>query len=429
MRQAGILCHLTSLPSQTLGADAHQFCRLLSDIGCGVWQMLPLTPPDEHGSPYASHSAFAIWDGFRDPEMHYRLNYESEEGWIDKNRHWLEDYALFEVLKYQLDGLPWTQWPAPLRNREPEAIKEIIDELSGSIGKWMEEQFILKIDWGQLRDTAEECGVSLFGDLPFFVAHDSADVWANQHLFKLEASGAPSVVAGVPPDYFSPDGQKWGTVLYDWDAHRDENFAWWKARTARMFEMFDLVRIDHFRALDSAWEIPAHHPTAKNGQWVKGPHAELLEAILEVSPAGKIVAEDLGIIPKSVVELRKKYGISGMAVLHFANDDVDNPHNPENHTEDMVVYTGTHDNDTTAGWGGKPVRDLIQEALNSPATLAIIPLQDIMELGSEARMNTPGTESGNWSWQFQWSEIDKEATNWLSEMISHSKRNHNQIDS
>jgi 4-alpha-glucanotransferase len=361
--------------------------------------------------------------------MHYRLDYEYVEAWFEKNLHWLEDYALFEVLKHQLDDLPWTQWPAPLRNREPEAIEEIMDELSGSIHKWMEEQFIINIDWNQLRNTAEECGVSLFGDLPFFVAHDSADVWANQHLFKLEASGAPSVVAGVPPDYFSPDGQKWGTVLYDWDAHRDEDFAWWKARTARMFEMFDLVRIDHFRALDSAWEIPAHHPTAKNGQWVQGPKTELLEAILEVAPAGKIIAEDLGIIPQSVVELRKQNEISGMAVLHFANDDVDNPHNPENHTEDMVVYTGTHDNDTTVGWGGKPVRDLIQEALNSPATLAIIPLQDIMGLGSEARMNTPGTKSGNWTWQFQWSEIDEEAINWLPEMISESKRNHNQFGS
>ncbi len=384
--------------------------------------MLPLTPPDEHGSPYASYSAFAVWDRFRDPAMHYRLDYESVEKWIEKNLHWLEDYALFAVLKYQLDGLPWTQWPAPLRDRDPEAIKEVIDELYGSMGKWMEEQFIIKIDWSQLRNTAEECGVSLFGDLPFFVAHDSADVWANQHLFKLEASGAPSVVAGVPPDYFSEDGQKWGTVLYNWDAHRDEDFAWWKARTARMFEMFDLVRIDHFRALDSAWEIPAHHPTAKNGQWVQGPKTELLEAILEVAPAGKIVAEDLGIIPPSVVELRKQNGIPGMAVLHFANDDVDNPHNPENHSEDTVVYTGTHDNDTTVGWGGKPVQDLIQDALNSPANLAIIPLQDVMGLDSQARMNTPGTLDGNWEWRFDWDELTNDSLNWFGQQVYRSGR-------
>ena len=422
MRQAGVLCHLTSLPSQTLGEDAHRFCRLLSQIGCSVWQMLPLTPPDEHGSPYASYSAFAVWDRFRDPAMHYRLDYESVEKWIEKNLHWLEDYALFAVLKYQLDGLPWTQWPAPLRDREPEAIKKVIDELYGSMNKWMEEQFIIEIDWGKLRNTAEECGVSLFGDLPFFVAHDSADVWANQHLFKLEASGAPSVVAGVPPDYFSEDGQKWGTVLYNWDAHRDEGFAWWKARTARMFEMFDLVRIDHFRALDSAWEIPAHHPTAKNGQWVQGPKTELLEAILEVAPAGKIVAEDLGIIPPSVIELRKQNGIPGMAVLHFANDDVDNPHNPENHSEDTVVYTGTHDNDTTVGWGGKPVQDLIQDALNSPANLAIIPLQDVMGLDSQARMNTPGTLDGNWEWRFNWDELTNDSLNWFGQQVYRSGR-------
>ena len=422
MRQAGVLCHLTSLPSQTLGEDAHRFCRLLSQIGCSVWQMLPLSPPDEHGSPYASYSAFAVWDRFRDPAMNYSLDYESLEKWIGKNRHWLEDYALFAVLKYQLDGLPWTQWPAPLRDRDPEAIKEVIDELYGPMGKWMEEQFIIEIDWGQLRNTAEGCGVSLFGDLPFFVAHDSADVWANQHLFKLEASGAPSVVAGVPPDYFSEDGQKWGTVLYNWDAHRDEDFAWWKARTARMFEMFDLVRIDHFRALDSAWEIPAHHPTAKNGQWVQGPKTELLEAILEVAPAGKIVAEDLGIIPPSVIELRKQHGIPGMAVLHFANDDVDNPHNPENHSEDTVVYTGTHDNDTTVGWGGKPVQDLIQDALNSPANLAIIPLQDVMGLDSQARMNTPGTLDGNWEWRFDWDELTNDSLNWFGQQVYRSGR-------
>jgi 4-alpha-glucanotransferase len=384
--------------------------------------MLPLSPPDEHGSPYASYSAFAVWDRFRDPAMNYSLDYESVEKWIEKNRHWLEDYALFAVLKYQLDGLPWTQWPAPLRDRNPEAIKEVIDELYGSMNKWMEEQFIIEIDWGKLRNTAEECGVSLFGDLPFFVAHDSADVWANQHLFKLEASGAPSVVAGVPPDYFSEDGQKWGTVLYNWDAHRDEDFAWWKARTARMFEMFDLVRIDHFRALDSAWEIPAHHPTAKNGQWVQGPKTELLEAILEVAPAGKIVAEDLGIIPPSVIELRKQNGIPGMAVLHFANDDVDNPHNPENHSEDTVVYTGTHDNDTTVGWGGKPVQDLIQDALNSPANLAIIPIQDVMGLGSQARMNTPGTLDGNWEWRFNWDELTNDSLNWFGQQVYRSGR-------
>ena len=384
--------------------------------------MLPLTPPDEHGSPYASYSAFAVWDRFRDPAMNYSLDYESVGKWIEKNLHWLEDYALFAVLKYQLDGLPWTQWPAPLRDRNPEAIKEVIDELYGSMGKWMEEQFIIEIDWGELRNTAEECGVSLFGDLPFFVAHDSADVWANQHLFKLEDSGAPSVVAGVPPDYFSEDGQKWGTVLYNWDAHRDEDFAWWKARTARMFELFNLVRIDHFRALDSAWEIPAHHPTAKNGQWVQGPKTELLEAILEVAPAGKIVAEDLGIIPPSVIELRKQNGIPGMAVLHFANDDVDNPHNPENHSEDTVVYTGTHDNDTTVGWGGKPVQDLIQDALNSPANLAIIPLQDVMGLDSQARMNTPGTLDGNWEWRFNWDELTNDSLNWFGQQVYRSGR-------
>ena len=422
MRRAGVLCHITSLPMGTLGEDADRFCCTLADIGCSVWQMLPITPPDEHGSPYASSSAFAISTQLSNPYIRYRFDYDAVDRWVEENLYWLEDWALFEVLKEVFDGTPWTEWPSKIREREEVAIAEIKEELEGPMSSWIQRQFTVKIDWESLKGTAEECGVKLFGDLPFFLAHDSADVWANQHLFKLEESGAPAVVAGVPPDYFSEDGQRWGTVLYDWDAHRADGFAWWKSRMTRMFELFDMVRIDHFRAIDSAWEIPAHHPTAKNGTWEAGPGEELLEAILSVSPEGGLVAEDLGIIPESVVALRETAGLPGMAVLHFASDEPKNPHNPENHTENQVVYTGTHDNDTTVGWGKKPVKEMMTAALSSPAELAILPLQDVMGLGSEARMNTPGTHEGNWQWRFEWEELKMQDLNWLGQQIHMNDR-------
>lgn len=390
--------------------------------GCRVWQMLPITAPDEHLSPYASSSTFAINLDFGNPNIKYSLDYEQLDKWVKRNRHWLEDWALYEALKEGFGGKPWTEWPSMIRERDPVALTEIKEDLVHVMSAWMREQFIVETDWGELRRLARDCRVKLFGDLPFFLAHDSADVWANQHLFLLEESGAPAVVAGVPPDYFSDEGQRWGTVLYDWEAHRAENFRWWKARMKRMFKLFHMVRIDHFRAIDSAWAIPAHHPTAEHGEWIEGPGDELLEAILAASPKGGLVAEDLGIIPDSVAELRKKHGIPGMAVLQFANDDSGNPHNPENHTEDMVVYTGTHDNDTTVGWGKKPVKEMITTALESPAELAIIPLQDLMGLGSDARMNTPGTQEGNWEWRFDWDELDDDRMKWFGEAVSLSGR-------
>ena len=423
MRRAGVLCHLTSLPNRALGEyDADRFCEMLSSVGCSVWQMLPVTPPDEHGSPYASSSAFAGWHALCDPSIMRQLDYNELDRWVKANLHWLEDWALFSVLKEGFEERPWTEWPSRIREREPVAIAEIKEDLADQMSRWMREQFVFQADWDSLRYCSEKCGVELFGDLPFFLAHDSADVWANQHLFLLEESGAPAVVAGVPPDYFSKEGQRWGTVHYNWDAHRAEGFAWWKSRMTRMFELFDIVRIDHFRAIDSAWAIPAHHPTAEHGEWVQGPGDELLKAILEVSPKGGLVAEDLGIIPDSVVEMRKRHGLPGMAVLQFANDDSDNPHNPENHTEDMVVYTGTHDNDTTVGWGKKPVKEMITTALESPAELAIIPLQDVMGLGSDARMNTPGIQEGNWEWKFDWEELDDAQLLWLGQQVYGSGR-------
>ncbi len=401
--------------------------------------MLPITPPDKHGSPYASPSAFAIWENFGvQKNREWISNDETEisgisvnaaeipndetENFIQNNSHWLFDWALYSILKQENNELAWYEWPEQLRNRDSSAIEQFIIDNENSIQQVMRQQSILMSQWKNLRIKTAQSSVELFGDLPFFIAHDSADVWANPHLFKLNNDGHPSVVAGVPPDYFSKDGQRWGTVLYDWDAHRDDGFRWWQDRMKRMFDLFDLVRIDHFRALEAAWAIPAEHETARHGSWDEGPADELLNAILEVSPASGLVAEDLGIIPPSVVEMRKRFDIPGMAVLHFAGDSKNNPHNPQNHTEDLVVYTGTHDNDTTVGWGKKPVKKLVLQALESPAKLAIIPLQDVMQLGTEARMNTPGTDSGNWSWRFSWEELCEESLVWVSEMVQKTGR-------
>ena len=399
----GVLCHVTSLPNGL--EDAEKFIDYVRDIGSSMWQILPITPPDEHGSPYSSPSAFAAWDdlGQSNPED------MSEESF------WLKDWLLFQKLKSKFDGKPWWEWPKEYRDRDSNTLSKLeVDSSSQSrfMGRWKE-----------IRRYAKSKGVKIIGDLPIFVGHDSADVWAHRELFLLDKKGRPQVVAGVPPDYFSKKGQRWGTVLYDWDAHRKENWRWWKERMARMMRLFDIVRIDHFRGIHSAWAIPVKHKTARKGSWLEGPKDELIEALIEVSGSHEcIIAEDLGIIPREVNELRKRHKLKGMSVLQFAFDDDNkhNPHKPENITFDRVVYTGTHDNNTSTGWWKekqrkrlKPyIRDgeticqtMIRLAKESPAGMAIIPLQDILELGSEARMNTPGVAFGNWKWKFRWDQL------------------------
>ena len=399
----GVLCHITSLPNGL--SDAEKFIDYIVNYGASVWQVLPITPPDEHGSPYASPSAFAAWDSLGKSET---LDMKEES-------YWLEDWLLFEALKAKFDGKPWYEWPVEYRDRNPSALAEIKTDATAQarfMGRWKE-----------VREYAKSKDVSLIGDLPIFVSHDSADVWAHRELFMLDEKGMPQVVAGVPPDYFSKKGQRWGTVLYDWDAHRKENWEWWKQRMARMMRLFDIVRIDHFRGFHSAWAIPVKHKTARKGKWLEGPKDELIEALIEVCGSHEcIIAEDLGIIPPEVTELRRRHKLEGMSVLQFAFDDdnKDNPHKPENITFDRVVYTGTHDNNTTKGWWNEKKRKrlkpyikegetvcqtMIRLATESPAGMAIIPIQDIMELGSEARMNTPGVAHGNWQWKFSWDDL------------------------
>jgi 4-alpha-glucanotransferase len=420
-KEVGILCHLTSLPNSNLGEDgAIRFCEFLNELGVTVWQMLPLHPPDQYGSPYSSSSAFAGWEGYLHNEEK-KVDLEDFKEFKKINSFWLDDFALFKTLKMKFNNEPWSKWPLDFRNKNPQAISQILDEQKEKINSIKIEQYLFDKNWNRFHNVASNLGIRLFGDIPFFVSHDSADVWASPNRFELEPNGQPTHVSGVPPDYFSPTGQRWGTPLYRWESHKSEEYKWWKNRMKRMFQLFDIVRIDHFRAIDSAWSIPAHHPTAEYGSWVKGPGSEFLEEIIPTIN-GEIVAEDLGIIPKSVSKLREKYGLPGMAILQFANEDKNNPHRPENHTKDTVVYTGTHDNDTTVGWGKKPLQDTMMEALNSVANLAIFPLQDILGLGTEARMNTPGTVEGNWSWRFNWDDLENEKIEWFKEAARDSGR-------
>ena len=404
-RRTGILCHLTSLPAPHLGQDgAHRFLDTLHSMDVGVWQMLPIHPPDPHGSPYAAPSAFAGWSALNDP-LGEAITDDEVNAFLATEGDWAIDVARYTVLKQHHDGASWTAWPAPLRDCAPEAMAHLDTNHEDAILAVLRDQARFNRDWLRMREAAAARGIRLFGDIPFFVAHDSADVWAAPERFLLDASGKPTVVSGVPPDYFSEEGQRWGTPLYDWQAHGAEGFAWWRRRMQRMFELFDVVRIDHFRAVDSAWAIPADHSTARDGTWTPGPGDALLKAIR--APKGKhLVAEDLGIIPQSVLDLRDRHGLPGMAVLHFADEQPMNPHRPEHHTENTVVYTGTHDNDTTVGWGQRPLHDVLHDALASPACLAVVPLQDVMGLGSEARMNTPGTMDGNWRWRFSWDDLN-----------------------
>ena len=412
MGQKGVLCHLTSLPEPSLEAGK-RFVTWLADNGYNAWQVLPLTPPDEHGSPYASPSAFAAW-----PE----LMSDKEKTPMDEDAYWLEDWGLYAAIKEAHGGRPWFEWPAALRNRHPEALNAYRERAVAHIDRQREFQAA----WNRLCRDAREHGIKLIGDLPIFIAHDSADVWAHRHLFQLDENGMPTNVAGVPPDYFSEGGQKWGTVLYAWDAHKQEDWRWWSERMKRMLRLFDVVRIDHFRGIHSNWAVPVEDEDARNGAWQEGPKDELLFALFDEGSSPEcILAEDLGVIPEEVVTLRRRHRLPGMAVLHFAFDgSTTNPHHPHNIKSDQVVYTGTHDNNTTLGWwqtldeerkanvesllhdGEDPVEGLIRMAYQSEAMMAIVPLQDLLRLGSEARMNTPGTSENNWKWSFSWPQLN-----------------------
>lgn len=420
--RAGLLLHPTSLPSGTLD-DAERWLDFLQEAGFSVWQMLPLGIPLTGLSPYQCASAFAVNPALFAP---VQMDRDRFEAWRCQQAYWLDDFARFTVIKAEQENAPWTDWPVALRDRDARALTGFDASHATQLEAVRLQQYDAAMQWRTLRTQAAERGIQLFGDMPFFVAHDSADVWAQRDQFLLDADGQPTVVTGVPPDYFSVTGQRWGNPHYNWTTMQADDFAWWRGRLAAHFEWFDLVRIDHFRGLLAAWAIPASEPTAVHGEWVAAPGTALLQAISERMGDLPLVAEDLGIITPDVTALRHQFRLPGMAVLQFAFDDhADNPHKPENVHPDTVYYSGTHDNDTTLGWWrtrpeherhqvmqrlGVDDPDRVPEAmaatvLESRAALAVLPLQDVLGLGSEARMNTPGTDNGNWTWRFTWDAL------------------------
>jgi 4-alpha-glucanotransferase len=465
-RASGILLHPTSLPGRygigELGDEAWAFLRFLGAAGQRLWQVLPLGPTGYGDSPYQAFSAFAgnpllistdrlLRDGLLEsgdlddqpefPEGHVdygpaitfkntilrrayaRFKAEGGMRQVDAwDTPWLEDYALFMALKDHHEGASWSAWAPELVRRESAALAAARRDLGDHVDFYRFCQYRFFEDWGALKREANAAGVRIIGDLPIFVAYDSADAWANQGLFFLDEAGQPTVVAGVPPDYFSATGQLWGNPLYRWDAMAKDDYAWWVARLRMSLTMFDLARIDHFRGFEAYWEIPAGEETAVNGRWVKGPGAAFFEAIRAQLGELPIIAEDLGLITEEVVALRERFGLPGMLVLQFAPSDPQNAYLPHNHERNNVVYSGTHDNDTTRGWwkgasdderafvrrylGHAVTRrtiawEFIRLAFASVARTAIVPLQDVLNLGSEARMNTPGVAGGNWGWRYE----------------------------
>ncbi|HET8602499.1 MAG TPA: 4-alpha-glucanotransferase [Marmoricola sp.] len=437
-RRAGVLLHVTSLPPATGGASAGDlgeqacgFVDFLADAGCSVWQVLPLVPThDEDGSPYNAVSAMAgnprlvsrdrqAADGLASPGGLDAARRAAFEGWCRDHAAWLDPYVQFTALRELSGGRPWTTWEPGLRDRRPAAVAKALSPVAKRVEELRFEQWVFDGQWARLRRYAADRGVLLFGDLPIFVSHDSADVWAARELFLLDDRGRPVTVTGCPPDYFAADGQRWNNPHYDWEAMAADGFAWWRRRIARQRELFDLVRIDHFRGFEAAWHVPVEAAAAREGRWVAAPGADVLAALVAAAGPGTLVAEDLGVITPEVEALRDRFGLPGMKILQFAFDGTpDNPYLPSQHGERSVVYTGTHDNDTTAGWWAgldtaarRLVRAslvdpdepmpwaLVRLALRSTAALAVVPAQDLLGLGSECRMNTPGTDDGNWQWQ------------------------------
>jgi 4-alpha-glucanotransferase len=430
-RRAGVLLHVTSLPGGTLGNEAFRFVDFLADAGCSVWQVLPLVPThEEDGSPYNALSAMAgspelidreraVEQGLGDAHLLGPEHQRDFEAWAEGQQDWLDAYVEFMALRELQDHAKWPTWEPGLRDRDRLRVAEALASLAEEVLTLRFEQWVFAVQWRELREYAAARGVLLFGDLPIFVSLDSADVWASRQLFELDDQGQPTTVTGCPPDYFAADGQRWNNPHYDWEAMAADGFAWWRRRIERQRELFDLVRIDHFRGFEAAWHIPAAAATAREGRWVAAPGREVLAALVETAGPGTLVAEDLGVITPEVDELRRFAGLPGMKVLQFAFDDnPDNPHLPHRHEEQSVVYTGTHDNDTTVGWWAgldEGARDQVRAALPEPdepmpwglvrlafastAQLAVVPAQDLLALDSEGRMNTPGTASGNWAWQ------------------------------
>ena len=477
-RASGVLLHPTSLPGRfgigDFGPAAYRFADFLAAAGQTYWQIMPLGPTGYGDSPYQSFSAHAgntllvsperlardgllsqddlksvpdlpagrvdferVIESKRDLLQRAFENYgrdgaglrDEYAGFLNYASAWLDDWALFAALRDEHKGAPWHTWQRGIARRDPAALDYAREAFSGRIEAHKFFQFLFFYQWFHLKKHCAAGGVKIVGDMPIFVAHNSADVWARPELFQLNEGGGPRVVAGVPPDAFSKTGQLWGNPLYEWEAMRSDGFGWWAARMRSTLALVDVVRVDHFRGFAAYWEVPADHETAERGRWVDAPGRELFESLRGALGAIPIIAEDLGTITPDVHKLRDDFGFPGMRVLQFAfGGDPDDTHLPHNYERNTVVYTGTHDNDTTAGWfaarsderaggdeglkrerenalkylgtDGREIHwDFIREAFKSVADLAIVPAQDLLGLGSAARMNTPASAEGNWTWR------------------------------
>ncbi|MBV9343979.1 MAG: 4-alpha-glucanotransferase [Gammaproteobacteria bacterium] len=416
-RRAGVLLPLSALTSP-LGRGGRAVIDWLAAARFTLWQVLPLGPPGADGSPYWVSSDEAGNPAFVDAAEAPPATGARYERFLEDSAPWLEEFALFSALTRAQHGAPFWRWPQPLRERAPEALAAARRDLADALERVRQEQYAFSVQWQALRAYAHERGVRLCGDLPFYVAPSAVATWSQRGLFQLAADGSPAAVGGVPPDYFSSLGQMWGNPLYDWQALARTDYRFWVQRVGAQLERLDLLRLDHFRALAAHWAIPAAAKDARSGSWQPTPGAALLETLGRAFPDLPLIAEDLGVITAEVEQLLVRFRLPGMRVLQFAFDGGDNPHLPHRHVRDCVVYTGTHDNDTTRGWYdalepavaqradlylGVPADAqpgaLIRAALASVAQLAVIPAQDLLGLPSSARLNTPGTVSGNWTWQ------------------------------
>ncbi len=488
-RCSGILLHMTSLPSRhaigDLGSGAHAFADFLAQAKQSLWQVLPLNPTDgAHGnSPYSSISAFAgnvlfispevlVDEGLLRPEevpparqaldrVDYREAALEKRPLLDKacerfrsngwrrdeyerfralNVPWLDDYALFLVLKKRFGGAVWSSWPREFRDRDETCLADARSLSAADIEQACFLQFLFFRQWASLKERCGGMGIRLIGDIPIYVGYDSADVWTHRRIFKLGSDGRPSFVAGVPPDYFSETGQLWGNPVYDWDALAGSGFRWWIDRFAHNMGLFDFVRVDHFRGFVGYWEVSAKEKTAVKGRWVKAPADDFFRALRAELPGFPLIAEDLGIITPDVKEVMARLGIPGMRVLQFAfgEDNPDHPYLPRNYIENCVAYTGTHDNNTARGWfenealpeererlfryigrrisPEKAHLDLVRLVMESAAGAAVIPMQDLLGLGEGARMNRPAIPHGNWEWRLLRSQIDRPAADALAAM-------------
>ncbi|OFX58842.1 MAG: 4-alpha-glucanotransferase [Bacteroidetes bacterium GWB2_41_8] len=489
-RSSGILLHISSLPGSdgigSLGKEAFLFVDLLTKTKQKLWQILPLCPTGYGNSPYQCYSAFAGDPLFIDiqqlvaerliskdsvTDQHFKakkVEFERVEEWkmtlfheafssfkknfdrykdeyvmfMSHNSWWLDDYALFRSLKTKYGETVWNTWKKKLVTRDKLALQEAFKDLHVEIDFHRFLQFIFFRQWFKLKTYANSKGISIIGDIPLYVSLDSADVWANQDIFLLDEDSKPTQVGGVPPDYFSETGQLWGNPVFDWERVAERDFDWWLARIHFNLRMFDQIRVDHFRGLESFWAVAAEAKTAVVGEWLPAKGYELFRKLKEQLGSMNIIAEDLGVITTEVEKLRDNFGLPGMKILQFAfGSDAENENLPHNYDSNFVVYTGTHDNDTTLGWfnsiekserkvlrkylkgnGKELVRQMTEYAWASSARMALIPMQDMLGLDSEARMNTPGTATGNWTWRFTWPQVRANHQHFLREITKRYNR-------